>query len=110
MTPLEEARRLVIKIGSSILVDETRGEVRRDWLESLTDSVARLHKGGCEIVLVSSGAIRLGRTQFKLPPGRFGRRWTCALRTDDGENVASLSAGEVVTVARLSLIVLIRET
>ena len=69
VTPLEEARRLVIKIGSSILVDETRGEVRRDWLESLTDSVARLHKGGCEIVLVSSGAIRLGRTQFKLPPG-----------------------------------------
>jgi glutamate 5-kinase len=69
VTPLEEARRLVIKIGSSILVDETRGEVRRDWLLSLTDSVARLHKAGCEIVLVSSGAIRLGRTQFKLPPG-----------------------------------------
>ena len=67
--PLREARRLVIKIGSSILVDETRGEVRRDWLESLADSVARLHKGGCEIVLVSSGAIRLGRTRFKLPPG-----------------------------------------
>ena len=74
MTPLEEARRLVIKIGSSILVDETRGEVRRDWLESLTDSVARLHKGGCEIVLVSSGAIRLGRTQFKLPPGPSSSR------------------------------------
>ena len=69
MTRLEEARRLVIKIGSSILVDETRGEVRRDWLLSLTDDVARLHKAGCEIVLVSSGAIRLGRTQFKLPPG-----------------------------------------
>jgi len=69
VTPLEEARRLVIKIGSSILVDETRGEIRRDWLLKLTDDVARLHKGGCEIVLVSSGAIRLGRTQFKLPPG-----------------------------------------
>ena len=69
MTPLEDARRLVIKIGSSILVDETRGEIRRDWLESLTDSVAGLHKAGCEIVLVSSGAIRLGRTHFRLPPG-----------------------------------------
>jgi glutamate 5-kinase len=69
VTPLEEARRLVIKIGSSILVDETRGEIRRDWLESLTDSVARLHKAGCEIVLVSSGAIRLGRTHLKLPSG-----------------------------------------
>ena len=69
MTPVESARRLVVKIGSSILVDETRGEIRRDWLETLTDDVARLHKGGCEVVLVSSGAIRLGRTHFKLAPG-----------------------------------------
>ena len=74
MTPLEgapfgEARRLVVKIGSSILVDETGGEIRRDWLETLSDDVARLHKGGCEVVLVSSGAIRLGRTHFKLAPG-----------------------------------------
>jgi glutamate 5-kinase len=69
VTPLEGARRLVVKIGSSILVDETRGEIRRDWLEALTDDVARLHKGGCEVVLVSSGAIRLGRTHFKLAPG-----------------------------------------
>jgi glutamate 5-kinase len=69
VTPLEGARRLVVKIGSSILVDETKGEIRRDWLEALTDDVARLHKGGCEVVLVSSGAIRLGRTHFKLAPG-----------------------------------------
>jgi glutamate 5-kinase len=69
VTPLEGARRLVVKIGSSILVDETRGEIRRDWLETLSDDVARLHKGGCEVVLVSSGAIRLGRTHFKLAPG-----------------------------------------
>jgi len=69
VTPIEGARRLVVKIGSSILVDETRGEIRRDWLETLTDDVARLHKGGCEVVLVSSGAIRLGRTHFKLAPG-----------------------------------------
>jgi len=69
VTPLEGARRLVVKIGSSILVDETRGEIRRDWFETLTDDVARLHKGGCEVVLVSSGAIRLGRTHFKLAPG-----------------------------------------
>jgi len=67
--PLQRARRLVVKIGSSILVDEAKGEVRRDWLEALTDDVARLHKGGCEVVLVSSGAIRLGRTHLKLPAG-----------------------------------------
>jgi glutamate 5-kinase len=69
MTPLAGARRLVVKIGSSILVDETKGEVRRDWLEALTNDVARLHKGGCEVVLVSSGAIRLGRTHLKLAAG-----------------------------------------
>ena len=69
MTPVEGARRLVVKVGSSILVDEARGEVRRDWLEALTDDVARLHKAGCEVVLVSSGAIRLGRTHLKLAPG-----------------------------------------
>ena len=63
------SKRLVVKIGSSILVDETQGQIRRDWLEALTDDVARLHKGGCEVVLVSSGAIRLGRTYLKLPPG-----------------------------------------
>ena len=69
MTPLEDARRLVIKIGSSILVDETKGEIRRDWLDALSDDVAHLHKAGCEVVLVSSGAIRLGRTHLKLAPG-----------------------------------------
>jgi glutamate 5-kinase len=69
MSRLAAARRLVVKIGSSILVDEAKGEIKRDWLEALTDDVARLHKGGCEVVLVSSGAIRLGRTHLKLPNG-----------------------------------------
>ena len=69
MTSLTSAKRLVVKIGSSILVDEKKGVVRRDWLEALTDDVAALHKKGCEVVLVSSGAIRLGRTYLKLPAG-----------------------------------------
>ena len=63
------SKRLVVKIGSSILVDEKQGQIRRDWLEALTSDVARLHRGGCEVVLVSSGAIRLGRTYLKLPSG-----------------------------------------
>lgn len=66
---LTSSKRLVVKIGSSILVDEKRGEIRRDWLEALARDVARLHKKGCEIVLVSSGAIRLGRAQLKLASG-----------------------------------------
>ena len=62
------SKRLVVKIGSSILVDE-KGQIRRDWLEALSDDVAHLHRGGCEVVLVSSGAIRLGRTYLRLPAG-----------------------------------------
>ncbi len=69
MNPLASSKRLVVKIGSSILVDEAKGLIRRDWLEALSDDVARLHKRGCEIVLVSSGAIRLGRTYLKLASG-----------------------------------------
>jgi glutamate 5-kinase len=69
MTPLTSSKRLVVKIGSSILVDETNGLIRRDWLDALADDVARLHKRGCEVVLVSSGAIRLGRTHLKLASG-----------------------------------------
>jgi glutamate 5-kinase len=66
---LTSSKRLVVKIGSSILVDEKLGQIRREWLEALTSDVARLHRGGCEVVLVSSGAIRLGRTYLKLPSG-----------------------------------------
>ena len=66
---MASSKRLVVKIGSSILVDEAKGQIRRDWLEALTGDVARLHKGGCEVVLVSSGAIRLGRTYLKLAAG-----------------------------------------
>ena len=66
---LTSSKRLVVKIGSSILVDEKKGEVRRDWLEALARDVARLHEKGCEIVLVSSGAIRLGRAQLRLASG-----------------------------------------
>jgi glutamate 5-kinase len=69
MTSLTSSKRLVVKIGSSILVDEKKGIVRHDWLEALARDVARLHKKGCEIVLVSSGAIRLGRAQLKLSSG-----------------------------------------
>jgi glutamate 5-kinase len=69
MNLLTSSRRLVVKIGSSILVDVKKGEIRRDWLEALARDVARLHQEGCEIVLVSSGAIRLGRTHLKLAAG-----------------------------------------
>jgi len=64
---LTSSKRLVVKIGSSILVDEKKGEIRGDWLKELAHDVARLHRKGCEIVLVSSGAMRLAR---ELGPGK----------------------------------------
>jgi len=63
---LEAARRLVVKIGSALLVDEASRSVRRPWLEALSDDLAALRAGGSEIVVVSSGAIALGRHQLGL--------------------------------------------
>jgi glycogen operon protein len=50
--------------------------------------------------------------EFRLPPGRFGARWTCVLRTDEGDpdaNGISLSAGEHMTVCSRSMVLLRRE-
>ena len=52
-------RRLVIKVGSSLLVDDA-GQLRRSWLESLADDVAELTAVGHEVLIVSSGAIAIG--------------------------------------------------
>ncbi len=57
---LAGSRRLVIKIGSALLV-EGEGRIRQDWLEALADDVAALRRGGSEVILVSSGAIAAGR-------------------------------------------------
>lgn len=60
--PLSRHTRIVIKIGSSLLVDAQSGSLNAAWLESLADDLQALAGKGCEIVLVSSGAIALGRT------------------------------------------------
>ena len=64
-----QARRLVIKVGSALLVE--RGEAREAWLASLAGDIAALRKGGSQIVIVSSGAIALGASRLSL--GRGGR-------------------------------------
>lgn len=66
MAALDTAKRLVIKIGSAILVDADTGQLREDWLESLSDDIASLKKDGKDIVIVSSGAIALGRARLGL--------------------------------------------
>jgi glutamate 5-kinase len=60
--------RLVVKIGSSLLVD-AGGAVRRDWLASVVDDIAERRAAGQEIVVVSSGAIALGARRLKLDKG-----------------------------------------
>lgn len=64
-----KARRIVVKVGSALLVDRATGELRSAWLNSLADDVARLAKAGKELILVSSGAIALGRHLIALPKG-----------------------------------------
>ena len=59
--PLAGYGRIVVKIGSALLVDGTTGKVRRDWVQSIAEDVAGLRAAGHQIVLVSSGAIALGR-------------------------------------------------
>jgi len=65
----EDFRRIVVKIGSSLLVDRETGRLRTAWLEALTNDIARLAKGGRELLVVSSGAIALGRGVLGLPRG-----------------------------------------
>jgi len=64
-----KAKRIVVKIGSTLLADRTTGALKTAWLASLVDDVAALAAQGKEIVLVSSGAIALGRHALKLPKG-----------------------------------------
>ncbi len=63
---LETAKRLVVKVGSALLVDEEKGDVRRAWLDALADDIARLKKRGLDILMVSSGAIACGRRHLGL--------------------------------------------
>jgi glutamate 5-kinase len=63
------AKRVVVKIGSALLADRASGKLKAEWLASLMDDVAGLAKAGKDVVLVSSGAIALGRHALKLPKG-----------------------------------------
>ncbi len=81
---LVSAHRLVVKVGSSLLVAE-RGEIRRGWLEALAEDVARCRARGQEVILVSSGAVAIGRRHL----GLFGRR----LRLE--EKQAAAATGQI---------------
>lgn len=66
MNALAPYRRLTVKIGSALLVDGKTGKLRAEWLRSLAADLAALKAEGCSLVIVSSGAIALGRRLLNL--------------------------------------------
>jgi glutamate 5-kinase len=82
---LDQFKRIVVKVGSSLLVDRARGVVKRDWLEGLADDLAALHRRGADVLVVSSGAVALGRSVLGLPSG--------PLKLEDSQ--ASAAVGQI---------------
>jgi glutamate 5-kinase len=68
-SPLQLARRIVVKVGSALLVNAETGRINRPWLETLIEDLLRLRKRNQQVILVSSGAIALGRRELKLAKG-----------------------------------------
>jgi glutamate 5-kinase len=66
---LTDFRRIVVKVGSSLLVDAGAGRLNESWLTALADDLAALHGDKRDLLVVSSGAIALGRVVLKLPDG-----------------------------------------
>ena len=83
--PLARAKRIVVKIGSSLLVDREAGVLREEWLASVCADIAALKSENREIIVVSSGAIALGRRALGLRDG--------ALKLEESQ--AAAAAGQV---------------
>jgi glutamate 5-kinase len=66
---LTSFRRIVVKVGSSLLVDQSAGGLKGAWLATLAADIAALHKDKRDVLVVSSGAIALARAVMKLPAG-----------------------------------------
>jgi glutamate 5-kinase len=83
---LERVERLVVKVGSSLFVDAATGDFDRRWLDALCADVARIRARGTDVVIVSSGAVALGRRSLRMEPG--------PLRLEDKQ--AAAAAGQIV--------------
>jgi glutamate 5-kinase len=68
---LATAKRIVIKIGSTMLADPARGTIRRQWLVALAEDIAACHGRGQQVVIVSSGAIAVGRRHLGFADGEL---------------------------------------
>jgi glutamate 5-kinase len=82
VSPLIAARRIVVKVGSALLVDPQSGHLHRAWLTTLIEDLLRLRARGQQVILVSSGAIALGRRELGLATG--------ALRLDESQAAAAV--------------------
>src|SRR6476619_6344146 len=82
---LTDFRRIVVKVGSSLLVDHAAGGLKRAWLDALAADIAELHQGKRDVLVVSSGAIALGRAVLQLPAG--------PLQLEDSQ--AAAAAGQI---------------
>jgi glutamate 5-kinase len=89
---LHQFNRVVVKVGSSLLVDGELGAVKREWLKALAADIAALHARGASVIVVSSGAIALGRTVAALPRG--------ALKLEDSQ--ASAAIGQIALASEWS--------
>lgn len=64
--PLLKAKRLVLKIGSSLLVNEKTGQVKNTWLNALADDILTAYERGQQVIIVTSGAVAVGRKVLNL--------------------------------------------
>lgn len=70
-SPLKSAKRIVLKIGSSLLVDESTGRIKSTWLNALADDILAARRQGRDVVIVTSGAGAVGRKVLGLPSGKL---------------------------------------
>lgn len=83
---LASFKRIVVKVGSSLLVDPGNGQLHEEWLTGLAEDIANLVKSGAEVLVVSSGAIAFGRKTIGLGQGKLKLE----------ENQAAAAAGQIV--------------
>lgn len=63
---LASARRIIVKIGSALIVEQGNGTIRAAWLDTLADDIVRLRERGQDVTVVSSGAVAIGRYALNL--------------------------------------------
>ena len=89
---MAQAPTVVVKVGSALLVDGETGAVRSQWLESLAADIAGLARQNCRVVVVSSGAIALGRHQLERGSGK--------LKLEEKQAAAAIGCGQPKRVFR----------